>query len=162
ITQLALDGKIPHYRLMAEDEDEVLLFDNSELLDTLDINLEAVFPQVLTIQTTSVPIDSEDKIPYSISQIKELRKPLYLSETIGSCIYFLCEGDEVVYIGQSVSLMSRLESHRVDKKFNRVYLLQVPSNHLNRVEAEFIRTLQPRLNKQLYVTHNQSKSKVLL
>ena len=39
-------------------------------------------------------------------------------------VYFLCSGDEVVYVGQSANLTGRLEGHR-DKSFDQTYYIAV-------------------------------------
>ena len=61
-------------------------------------------------------------------------------------IYFLCEENEVVYVGQSVLPANRVQAHMADKKFDRSFLLPVPREYLDKVEAAFIRALKPRLN----------------
>lgn len=62
------------------------------------------------------------------------------------CIYFLIEGEEVVYVGQSICLEQRLATHSREKAFDRVAYLQVEREDLNAVESAFIRYLKPRLN----------------
>lgn len=64
-------------------------------------------------------------------------------------IYFLCEGNEIVYVGQSVNAGSRSTSHR-DKKFNSILILPVPEEKLNEVEAAFIGLLSPKYNKTFH------------
>lgn len=60
-------------------------------------------------------------------------------------VYFLCKGDAVVYVGQSVCPTSRIGQHAKDKEkdFDRVYMLPVPKSELNDVEAAFIHHLKP-------------------
>lgn len=70
-----------------------------------------------------------------------------------SFVYFLCLGDECVYVGQSVSLLPRMQSHaKVGKAFDSVYLLLVSRENLNEVERHWIRFLRPTLNNVLYKT----------
>lgn len=66
----------------------------------------------------------------------------------GPCIYFLCRGDEVVYIGQSINLSSRLGQHLDMKHFDRVFYVSVPREDLTWRELELINQYQPELNKQ--------------
>ena len=69
-------------------------------------------------------------------------------------VYFLCQGDEVVYVGQSVSVPDRVMSHiresrrPAGKMFDplRIFYLPVPESELLRVESEFIARLRPRYN----------------
>ena len=77
-------------------------------------------------------------------------------------IYFLCHADEVVYVGQSVNPLSRIESHRSDKnkKFDRIFFIPVPQFLLNSVEREFIAHLRPRLNGDSGPKHDQEHVQV--
>lgn len=64
---------------------------------------------------------------------------------IRPCIYFLCEGDEVVYIGQATCAAARIASHS-GKPFTRAFILPCLIEHLNDLEGTFIRAFKPRLN----------------
>ncbi|MCE5247911.1 hypothetical protein LLG88_13440 [bacterium] len=62
-------------------------------------------------------------------------------------VYFLCSGQEVVYVGQSVSVVSRVVTHRAGgKRFDRAYFIPIPESELDTVEAFFIKHLNPALN----------------
>ncbi len=63
-------------------------------------------------------------------------------------VYFLCDGDNVVYVGQSVEPLQRIGTHRRDrgKQFDRVYFIAVPEFMLDTVERQFIALLKPRHN----------------
>jgi len=67
----------------------------------------------------------------------------------GPCIYFLCKNDEVVYIGKSINLSSRLGTHITLKDFDRVFYMNVPAMYLDLQEVEMIDLYQPKLNKTL-------------
>lgn len=73
-----------------------------------------------------------------------------------SGIYFLCSGPDVVYVGQSVRVVSRVAEHistRGDQfDHDRVYFLPCPTHALDEVERRFIRMLMPRLNRTVYST----------
>lgn len=64
-----------------------------------------------------------------------------------SCIYFLVFKNEVVYVGQSVSLAARIEQHRADKDFDRVLYFLYPEYALDGLESAFIRHLRPKYNR---------------
>jgi hypothetical protein len=64
------------------------------------------------------------------------------------CVYVLKQGDEVVYVGQTVNLSGRISSHRCTKAFDSCQWAPVPREDLNRVEAALIEHFNPRLNKQ--------------
>jgi hypothetical protein len=69
-------------------------------------------------------------------------------------VYFLCLGDEVVYVGQSINVPDRVMSHLREsrrpagKTFDplRIFYLPVPESELLRVESELIGRLRPKYN----------------
>lgn len=65
-----------------------------------------------------------------------------------SCgVYFLREQGEIVYVGQSVSVYSRVAQHRRDGKFfDSVTFMPCMQKDLNSMEGFFIRLLRPKLN----------------
>jgi hypothetical protein len=95
-----------------------------------------------------VTMDVPDGLPAALSE-KNLSIREFEIPQIPSCVYFLCLGDEVVYVGQSVGLARRVIDHSedVNKLFDRVFYLLVPQKQLNRIESRFIAELQPRLNR---------------
>jgi hypothetical protein len=65
-----------------------------------------------------------------------------------SCgVYFLIEGNRVVYVGQSINIMGRLASHS-QKNFEKVAFLPCPQESLSMVESFYIHMLRPRHNAQ--------------
>jgi hypothetical protein len=68
--------------------------------------------------------------------------------TYPTCVYFLVKGSEVVYIGQSISMLSRAESHKKnpEKDFDEIFCLPIREAYLNEVEGAFIRHFKPKLN----------------
>lgn len=63
-------------------------------------------------------------------------------------VYFLTLGREVVYVGQSTDVASRLAGHR-SKKYDRAVMIQLPREQLFEWEAVYIRLLRPPLNRML-------------
>ena len=65
-----------------------------------------------------------------------------------SGIYFLIDGEEVVYIGQSINPLSRIGDHlrNKDGKFDRCFFIPVPRSILDLMESNFIKALSPKLN----------------
>lgn len=62
-------------------------------------------------------------------------------------VYYLFNDNELVYVGQSVSLQNRIGSHIMDgKKFNRVYSEVVDFKHLLLKERFYIHRDIPKLN----------------
>jgi hypothetical protein len=74
----------------------------------------------------------------------------YKLETHAPCVYFLCAGDEVIYVGQSITLAGRISTHMCEavKNFDRVFFLPVDPVDLDDVERALIKALRPVENKQ--------------
>ena len=62
-----------------------------------------------------------------------------------SGVYFLLEGNEIVYVGQSTHVYSRIAQHN-DKTFDRYAFIPCPPDKLDRLESLYIHYLRPRLN----------------
>lgn len=62
-----------------------------------------------------------------------------------SGVYFLLDGDEVVYVGQAVNVYARIGQH-TDKRFDRYAFVPCPVDSLDRLESLYIHCLRPRLN----------------
>jgi hypothetical protein len=74
-------------------------------------------------------------------------KELHLLTLMSPGVYFLCLGDKVVYVGQSLNPPSRASAHLASRiGFDRVYVLPVPREALDLVEGALIRSLKPKLN----------------
>lgn len=63
--------------------------------------------------------------------------------TVG--VYFLIDGDEIVYVGQSINIMVRISTHN-DKKFDRYAYIACDKSSLDFLESIYIHFLRPRLN----------------
>jgi len=62
-------------------------------------------------------------------------------------IYFLVKDNDIVYVGQSIEVPSRVRGHKsTGKKFDSAYFIPVPEAALNEVERAFIAVLKPPLN----------------
>ena len=88
------------------------------------------------------PVD--DRPPMSICNVLGLAQIPNNSYQPG--VYFLCKDDEVIYVGQSVSIHGRIQSHKQHKDFDRAYLLPIPESELDEIESAFIHFLKPPLN----------------
>ena len=76
-------------------------------------------------------------------------KTVPLDELIKICIYFLIDKCEVVYVGQSVNIYQRLNSHRNDvkKDYDEVKLIEYRKEELNNAEDKIISLFEPKYNK---------------
>lgn len=86
-------------------------------------------------------------VPGELRVVPGLRKPNVDME-IYCGVYFLCQDDEVVYVGQSNHVLARMVSHQKEgrKKFNRLYCIDVDLDQLSFVERQWIDHLLPRYN----------------
>lgn len=62
-----------------------------------------------------------------------------------SGVYFLLQGSEVVYVGQSVSVYARIAQHE-HKRFDRYAFVPCAKEMLDQMESLYIHLLRPRLN----------------
>lgn len=81
------------------------------------------------------------------------------------CIYFLISENEIVYVGQTLSLPNRLIRHKKDKEFDSYYAYECKEEVMTKLECYFIIKFNPRYNKLLpqgsneYITLNMLKNR---
>lgn len=62
-------------------------------------------------------------------------------------IYFLIQGEEIVYVGQSIDIFVRVAEHaNGPKEFDRYACIEVDPDRLGLVEADYIVALDPKYN----------------
>lgn len=82
----------------------------------------------------------------SLSEMRASKQPLQAN---GRGVYFLFNGEEVVYVGCGVNILRRIAEHSFTKTFDSWAWLPLPSVtlvDLRAVEAAYILALKPRLN----------------
>lgn len=83
-----------------------------------------------------------------LPSLSEIRKAAAASPQGG--VYFLLNGDEVVFVGESDKLLQRLADHLVSRQFGHLfdrYVVLPCSDGLRRpIEREYITLLKPRYN----------------
>ena len=160
INDLASKRKIKHYILTGEYEN-IYLFDSDEIINDLNIiEIQAQkITEIVQIQCYDEKINASDNIPIEISKIDglfKLPKSLFNS---GTCIYFLCRNEKVVYVGQAENVHQRLVEHMRTKDFDAVFYIRVQANKMNKIENSLISYLKPEYNKTGFnATDNKSKS----
>ncbi len=82
----------------------------------------------------------------SRSQINSTKQPLIIG--CKSCVYFLLNDDEIVYVGQSSNNAGeRINKHLFEgKEFNSFSTIKVESEYLDLVESFYIHIFNPTLN----------------
>lgn len=63
-------------------------------------------------------------------------------------IYFLIKNSEIIYIGQSVNIFSRLQGHK-SKDYDSVAFIPCPKSQLDILETLYILHYEPKLNGRL-------------
>lgn len=159
LNRLAFKGEIRHYRLRGE-HGEIILFNKDEIFEDLDVCAVEMkkSPNVIKIQCYDEKVTHKDNVPIEISRIEELFK---LPETLfnsGTCVYFLCRENKVVYVGQAQNVHSRLVEHMRDKVFDAVFYIRVPAQRMNKIESALIGYLNPEYNKTALSTNNSKIS----
>lgn len=145
LKDLALKGFVP----CLIHESGVPVFKKTEVVDWIEKNLY-VYSKGKQLTPIVKIYPHEDRpcikdIPEEISGISELKECQF--QIISSCIYFLCDGKKILYVGQSKNLYSRLSQHiEGEKRFNRVLYFYVQPNELDSVELKLIKALKPPLN----------------
>ena len=64
-------------------------------------------------------------------------------------VYFLIDGNKVVYVGQSVNVYARIASHH-DKVFERFAFIPCSKEVLDNLESLYIHILRPPLNADMH------------
>jgi hypothetical protein len=86
----------------------------------------------------------------SIEQLSSIKLPVIPIDQ-QYYIYFLFNNDDLVYIGQTCSLVARIGSHqnytgKQKKSFNYISTIQVPSSKILMIEAFYIDKYKPKHN----------------
>lgn len=82
---------------------------------------------------------------FSDAEILAARTTRDMPATAG--VYFLFDGNECIYVGQSQCLRDRAMQHRDGgKRWNSHSYIEVPAMHVKTVEAYYIRRIDPPLN----------------
>lgn len=130
-----------------------ILFKISETKDWIDDHLIAPVPArpfPINVSLTPIVVDETPKdIPYELKGIMPYLLPLQirsLEHAEFSGVYFLCNGNKIVYVGQSKRVCNRVGAHMGNKVFDYAFCLRVPETDLNYVESELIKALKPKYN----------------
>jgi hypothetical protein len=145
ILELSQAQVLPHFRI---DGGEPLFYAPA---------LRAYVRQYLTMECpgTPLPLDLRPVVVTPIS--REVPAVLTLVRDrlcewpgidLPPAVYFLIDGETVLYVGQSRNLAARLARHGASgRRWERTLFLPVPESELLRVEREWIRTVRPPWNR---------------
>lgn len=87
-------------------------------------------------------------------KVEQLEKHVF-RKIIG--VYFLFNGEQLCYIGQSVDILSRICSHAKEKVFTSYAFIECQENELNEMEKQYIGKYTPELNRCLNIKHKTEK-----
>jgi hypothetical protein len=142
---MAADGLVPHIRW----QDGSVVFEWDELEDWFVENWLNYYkgtrvPRILQVASLTSKAANSYDLPVGL---KPMSRALYKidDKCVLSGVYFLLDGDEVVYVGQSVNVVGRVYQHS-EKKFDRAYYLYVVEDERIQVEDAFIRHFKPKYN----------------
>lgn len=156
IMELAKQGLCPHYVLTNPiSNQKTYLFLPQEILCWQEAVYLEKFVGVTTQELVFWNFEKKEAIkdvPIELREIKDLYElPTELLNRYPSGIYFLCKGQELVYIGQSSDIVSRVRIHlRENKKeFDRVLFIAVQESMLHEVESRLINEYRPKFNVKM-------------
>jgi hypothetical protein len=141
----AESGHAPHYFVDGKGP----LFSPGEIRCWVSKNLARYCPGKPLPERVAVlrPV-TDDLPPPALADLRDLC--LLGTGGMVSGVYFLCKGDQVVYVGQSGTVVVRIASHIAErcKDFDhgRVFFLPCPKDQLFAVERRYIELLRPRYN----------------
>ena len=96
-------------------------------------------------QLSPVPILVKEARQWSVPKSLAIVADRLIEVPEISGIYFLVHEGEVVYVGQSCNVASRMLGHK-NKIFDRAFVLPCAASNLNETEAAFIGFFKPKLN----------------
>ena len=94
-------------------------------------------------------INNHSRISFK-QKITNILENIYIWEQkeVKKYIYFLIDNDICVYIGQTLNLESRINTHKKDKIFNLVYVHEPKQkDRIDELELDLIEIFHPKYNK---------------
>lgn len=105
----------------------------------------AIRKRVALLQNSHVDIDNRGLLEAAHIRVGAMN----YEHLVG--VYFLLDGDEIVYIGRSINVMARLATHRTNGEiaFNRVFVERCREDQLGHLEALYINKFKPARNASM-------------
>jgi len=103
-------------------------------------------------------MSDDDKFAEVESLIGEL--PKLVERDPICCIYFLVRSGEVVYVGQTSDLVTRIRSHRSEgtKQFDFARYLVMDEETLNNAEKYFFELFEPVYNGNTWAPYSRQRN----
>lgn len=148
LEDLADAGFAPHFRI----DNGKPLFRKTELKEWAAKNLIQRH-DAREFKTPFIQVVVENSDYHQVGNAPKSLRRLNILNITGefrrSGIYFLCSDGEVVYVGQSKCVHSRISHHMsngMGERVDAIYFLPWPNDDLDRVEGALIRALKPARN----------------
>jgi hypothetical protein len=149
VLEYAKSGACPHVLVAKKD----ILFIKTHIVRWLKENLLDVCEGT---QLAPVPILVKEPCQWDVPTCLATVADRLIEVPEVSGIYFLVQDGEVIYVGQSCNVASRMLGHK-NKNFDRAFVLPCAPSNLNKTEAAFIGFFKPKLNmnqEQTRFVHN--------
>jgi len=122
-----------------------LVTEVNRLIGVRDELLKDIQSMEVMHRLSAIPTLQSGKRRRLVSRAEILAVAEPASRTAPCGVYFLLQGDDLVYVGQSTDVHSRVRNH--EKEYDRVAWVEVDIPYLDIVESLYIHALSPRLNK---------------
>jgi hypothetical protein len=100
--------------------------------------------KVLLVERRLPHLTDFKRVPPSLHEVVGLHDLTSYCKMSG--VYFLCRDGALLYVGQSVDVITRFGQHRRHFDFDTALFMPCAPEDLDRVESEFIRELRPPMN----------------
>lgn len=100
--------------------------------------------QIRKIREATLPPNPAHDALLDDAALRANRKPF---PYCGPAVYFLYHGKEIVYIGKTTNLWSRMSSHHGQKVFDHFSYLACVESELDELERRAILKYRPKLNR---------------
>ena len=127
-------GRLAEQAIAAQQEEEQI----AEVRRTI----EALRDKRMAERPVSQRIKEAEEFLVDLATLRANRHPSPSS----SGVYFLFNGERLVYIGRTTHGLARIHKHKRDKTFDSYTFLEVPRVYLGDVETLFIQLYGPELN----------------
>jgi hypothetical protein len=113
-----------------------------------------IIKNILDVKHINVYLFNKNNLEYEISKIKPKKY---------SGVYWLLNNEEIVYIGQSNNLLSRIRSHiYTNKIWNRAKCVEIENTKLTRwVEISLLKNIDTKYNNNKFVDRITAKSRFI-
>lgn len=91
---------------------------------------------------------------------------LFNNKYSNSCVYFLVHNNKVVYVGKTSNGKFRINQHKEEKTFDKIYIIKCKKNELLETEDYYMMKYKPKYNllsnnnrKNIITVYNEIRKK---